>query len=214
MSLSLLWGLINGLQVVVYLMLFNIPIPANVLILNSVFYEIATFDLIPLDWLTDYIDDTFGHLDNNGQVYLSAQALEVGYNRTNPIINLILPIFLILASLTLYFILMSLTSCKIRQCGNLLGRIHQKIKRSMFWNGFIRLFNEEYITITLACMIKAYTLDFSNYYEAFLSAISIFGMVLAIVFPLLVTKFLWRLHAMDPDIMKVDTFKFKWGELT
>ena len=114
MSLSLLWGLINGLQVVVYLMLFNIPIPANVLILNSVFYEIATFDLIPLDWLTDYIDDTFGHLDNNGQVYLSAQALEVGYNRTNPIINLILPIFLILASLTLYFILMSLTSCKIR----------------------------------------------------------------------------------------------------
>ena len=46
-------------------MLFNIPIPGNVLILNKVFYEIATFDIIPLDWLEGYIDDTFGHLDNN-----------------------------------------------------------------------------------------------------------------------------------------------------
>ena len=56
-SLSMLWGLINGLQVLAYLMLFNIPIPANVLIVNAVFYEIATFDVIPLDWLTDYIDE-------------------------------------------------------------------------------------------------------------------------------------------------------------
>ena len=95
-----------------------------------------------------------------------------------------------------------------------MARIHEKMKRQMFWNGFIRLFNEEYMTITLACMIKAYTLDFSNYYEAFLSAIALLGMVLSIVFPLIVTKFLWRLHAMDPDIMRVDTFKFKWGELT
>ena len=84
----------------------------------------------------------------------------------------------------------------------------------MFWNGFIRLFNEEYMTITLACMIKAYTLDFSNYYETFLSIIALLGMALAIAFPLIVTKFLWRLHAQDPHIMRDDTFKSKWGELT
>ena len=50
-SLSLLWGLINGLQIVTFLLFFNIPIPANVLIVNEVLYEVANFDLIPLDWL-------------------------------------------------------------------------------------------------------------------------------------------------------------------
>ena len=53
-------------------MLLNIPIPANVLIVDSVFYEIATFDIIPLDWLTDYIDTLIGDLDKNKQVYLSS----------------------------------------------------------------------------------------------------------------------------------------------
>ena len=60
MSLSMMWGLINSLQIVAYLMLFNIPIPAHVLIVNKVFYEIATFDLIDLGWLEEYLDDWFG----------------------------------------------------------------------------------------------------------------------------------------------------------
>ena len=194
-------------------MLFNIPIPANVLILNNVFYEIATFDLIPLDWLTDYIDDTFGHLDNNGQVFLSAQALEVGYSRTNPIHNLIVPIFLIVTSLLVYSVTFCVSRFKITRFGNLIARLHERIKRAMFWNAYIRLFNEEYMTITIGCMIKAYTLDFSNYYEAFSSVISLLGLVFAIAFPIAATKFLWRLHTMNPDIMRIDTFKFKWGEL-
>ena len=55
-----------------YLMLFNIPIPANVFIVSSKIYEIATFDMIPLEWLTDYLDDAVGDNDNNKGVYLSA----------------------------------------------------------------------------------------------------------------------------------------------
>ena len=59
----MLWGLINSLQIVSYLMFFNIPIPANVLVVNKVLYEIATFDLVELDWLEEYFDDLVGELD-------------------------------------------------------------------------------------------------------------------------------------------------------
>ena len=85
--------------------------PANVLIVNKVFYEVATFDLIPLDWLTDYIDSWVGDLDKNKEVYLSAQAKEISYERTNPIINLILPLFMILVTVIILLLLKIMSFC-------------------------------------------------------------------------------------------------------
>ena len=61
----------------------------------------------------------------------------------------------------------------------------------MIWNGFIRLFSEEYIAISLAFIIKMQAYDFSNYYETFLTVLSLAGLVMVIAFPLFATKFLW-----------------------
>jgi hypothetical protein len=46
-SLSYLWGLINALQMIVYLPLFNINFPANMNMFNSILISVATFDIIP-----------------------------------------------------------------------------------------------------------------------------------------------------------------------
>jgi len=46
-SLSYLWGLINALQMIVYLPLFNINFPANINMFNSILISVATFDIIP-----------------------------------------------------------------------------------------------------------------------------------------------------------------------
>ena len=53
-SLSMLWGLVNGLMIIAYWPLLNILIPSNVLIVDQIFYTIATFDLIPMDWFKDW----------------------------------------------------------------------------------------------------------------------------------------------------------------
>ena len=121
-SLSMLWGLINGIQIIAFLMLFNIPIPANILIVDTVFYEIANFDLIEFDWVTDIIDNIFGDLDNNKEVFLSDNALENGYDRTNPIINLVLPLILTLGTL-LFISLLKLTSL----CSEKLQKVYRSV---------------------------------------------------------------------------------------
>ena len=121
-SLSMLWGLINGIQIIAFLMLFNIPIPANILIVDTVFYEIANFDLIEFDWVTDIIDNIFGELDNNKEVFLSDNALENGYDRTNPIINLVLPLILTLGTL-LFISLLKLTSL----CSEKLQKVYRSV---------------------------------------------------------------------------------------
>ena len=48
-SMSLIWGAINGLQLMVYLPLFWLHFPANSNTLNSSLIDIAQFDLLPTD---------------------------------------------------------------------------------------------------------------------------------------------------------------------
>ena len=192
MSLSMLWGLIHGIQVVAYLMLFNIPIPGNVLDITTVLYELATFDLIPEEWLPlgDIIDGLVGKWDNNKDVYLSAQAKESGYDRTNPIANLIWPIFMVACASVVVIFLKGLSMCSTR-----LKIGYDTVKDKLRWNACMRLFNEEYLTLSLACMIKVAALDFSNWYEAFSSVFAILLLLVAIVSPFVVTKWLWKMHA-------------------
>ena len=56
-SLSLLWGLINSLQLVTHFPLANVPYPDNAAIYFGALLELASFDLIPTDWAEDKIDD-------------------------------------------------------------------------------------------------------------------------------------------------------------
>ena len=75
MSLSMLWGMINGIQILAYYMLLNLPIPANVLLVEEILYEVATFDLIPLDFVVNFLDTQVGEYDNNKNITLGEQAI-------------------------------------------------------------------------------------------------------------------------------------------
>lgn len=46
-SLAYLWGLINCLQMIVYLPLFNVIFPGNINMVLSILINLATFDVIP-----------------------------------------------------------------------------------------------------------------------------------------------------------------------
>ena len=56
-------------------MLLNLSIPANVLIVKETLYEVANFDILPLDFVTDALDSMLGEYDNNRNVSLGAQAM-------------------------------------------------------------------------------------------------------------------------------------------
>lgn len=50
-SLSLLWTLINVMQILVCLPLVDVNYPANALIFDKIFSSIANFDIIPIGWM-------------------------------------------------------------------------------------------------------------------------------------------------------------------
>ena len=77
-------------------MLINISLPANLLGALELLYEVANFDMIPLEWITDFISNFYSEQDKNKHVYLGDQAEKSGdFDSSNPIVNSILPIFVV-----------------------------------------------------------------------------------------------------------------------
>ena len=143
----------------------------------------ATFDLIPpevADPMTDFIDSTFEDFENMNSVYLSESAYSVGYDRTNPIITLFMPILVMIIVFT------SLLLTKLLSyIGQRFKNIYLKLKKKIFHNMLIRFLTEEYLTLTLACLIKVYATDFSNFYEGGNTVFAYSILILTVLFPII-----------------------------
>ena len=57
-SLNYLWGLVNCLQIVAHLPMINVLMPANVQLLFQLVVKIATFDMLPVDGIMEWFDET------------------------------------------------------------------------------------------------------------------------------------------------------------
>ena len=82
------------------------------------------------------------------------------------------------------------------------------------WNAAFRLFNEEFITISLASLIKVYAFDLSNFFESFSSFFALLLLTSTILTPFFVTKWLWKMHAKGFDRLLDEKHRQKWGSLT
>lgn len=49
-SLSLLWGMINTVQIIIYMPLMNVDFPPNAVFFYSFITDIAQFNIIPASW--------------------------------------------------------------------------------------------------------------------------------------------------------------------
>ena len=58
--LSLLWGMINGMQIIALLPLANCDMPGNAHFLFNQIYTISTFNIINVDRITNYMSSLFG----------------------------------------------------------------------------------------------------------------------------------------------------------
>ena len=59
-SLSSLWGMLNGVAMIVYLPMFNLIFPSNFSMFNGSLITIVTFDMIPkIDDINAYFFTTY-----------------------------------------------------------------------------------------------------------------------------------------------------------
>lgn len=88
-SLDSLWSLVEGIQIVLHSLLINISIPQNALTFVTVFMNVASFNLLPTNLITDKI-----FLEQATDPY-SENFKALGYQSLSPIKNMGLLIFLV-----------------------------------------------------------------------------------------------------------------------
>ena len=66
-SLTLLWGLINSLQIVVHFPLLVIKYPENAQIASDMLYQMASLSLIPEDFKNDVLTSIFGESEETDE---------------------------------------------------------------------------------------------------------------------------------------------------
>ena len=91
--------------------LLNVIMPGNVSIVYDMIYLIATFDLIPMESVDEYVTVLLTDLDNSDQhARHETEETKDSFDTTNPFLNLSLEISIILAMAIIHFAVLGLAA--------------------------------------------------------------------------------------------------------
>ena len=107
-SLSLLWGLVNALQLTTSFPFSNIRYPTNAGTWFGVLQELASFNIVSTESLEELIDNEVDHGDNEfiAEQYLTSTMIEAGYDNADSINGSMLPLSFISVSLFLTLVVL------------------------------------------------------------------------------------------------------------
>ena len=197
-SLSLLWGLINALQLLTHFPFLNIHWPSNANSYYGALYELANLDMIPTDAIEERFDEEVG-VDSDededededsfeASDFLSDLTVEAGYDSSDIVSSNMLTYILLGAGVAIGIILLMMRLCcwKSRRIRSCLIKVHQ----SIFFNFFLRTTFETVLETSIICMITMHDFDFETGYKLANSSISIASIGGLVVFSLSIPIFL------------------------
>ena len=85
-----------------------------------------------------------------------------------------------------------------------------KLSKRLYPSALLRYGLEEYITISIAALIKLYALDFSSWFECLSSIFAIALIIVIVIVPFIIWKFLYKNH----EHIQEEEFKRNFGTLT
>ena len=160
-SLSQLWGMINGIQILVHMRVFNVWFPKNASIFTSSLIQVATFEIpiININSVREYIlqqeieDDDNGlpHIDGDANPMLSGLD-ELGYGDRH--MGSIMGTIYIIMIATTFAVLLMILMIPLRGKFETANKIHAKLSHALLWNFLIRLIFEACIELTFVMILN------------------------------------------------------------
>jgi len=189
-SLNYLWSMINCLQLLVYLPLFNVIFPANIQMVVSILISVATFDVVPMiDEIQDFLFNFVYTSEINERESYGWEAL--GFNTKNFTRNsgsmfLVVLIFIVMriceqVSLFLTnFSFFWIPIYKYFESGSII-----EIGGRFLLEGFIDLFTCALLNTEL---IAKMDIIFTNFSDAFVFVLAIIFFLILLAMPIIVAK--------------------------
>jgi hypothetical protein len=183
-AMSYLWGVVNCLQMIVYLPLFNLTFPANINIIIKLLVRAATFDLPFID---DFIDIVFKPIHTDDEIdKLGFQQL--GFETKNFIKNSG-SLFIFAA----FFFIIRIALAIIKRIAyynpNWISLYHYTKPGSTATAWFLRLCMQGYVELLIAAMLNMeltskIDLIFTNFSDAFCYLCGLFFFLALTILPI------------------------------
>lgn len=132
--------------------------------INAGMIEVANFELINLDWFTDWLyDDKLDEDDRVNQPF-NASWEECGYESLLVITNmgLLLWVFFLYTLLLVAFAMLVCLEKTVCCCCECIMRLRLKLQQKLIWNTFIRLFLEMYADMAITAFLNVHTADWDS----------------------------------------------------
>ena len=131
----------------------GIKFPANAMLINKAFIEIANFEVIP----SGEINDQLFYFPEVDPYSLNFEECGIDSLFFLPLMGLPLYIMLVHIALSIVYLVLALINHFLRlRC---LDKILMKMKSYLFWNGFLRLYMEIYQGLCVATVLNTYTAE-------------------------------------------------------
>ena len=145
-SLSQVWAMIEGLQVVCHMGLFKMKSPGNVNAFNEFFAELASFNVVD----TATVTNDFFYFPEMDAISLNFQNAGYDTNLLVPSLGTLFYIIVGQTSLVFVHMLLYLLAKAIPKTGVL----KNKVSAYLYWNGSIRFMMESYMDIVLFSLMN------------------------------------------------------------
>ena len=206
-SLNQFWSLINSQQIVIQLPLMDaIQFPANVMLVNKVFTDIANFEVIP----SDVINAELYVFPEEDPFNLNFQ--ECGVESKNFLLIMGFQLYIILGHMILAALYLVLYLANLKLKLKYLTKLNNYLSAYLFWNGLIRLFMEVYLGMALASVLSMYTVDWQSSFT-FVKISNASGLVCLIIIVSLPILVLIPFYCRRREHWKTIEFKDKYGAL-
>jgi len=197
-SLSLLWSMLNTLQLIVHLPLFSVVHPSNALYFYILLFGVANFT--PID-VSETTSKAFDFTPSEEAHTLNFRLL--GYESKNAIENLgnnFLVLLFAIGMIMLIFALEMIINSRFCRDSKLLKWILQALRKQFMFSFILRLVLETYLEICICVLINLKNLQKSTAGDRFATSTTAILSVIVIFLPPVLAVFctLYRNHLYDP----------------
>ena len=209
-SLNKLWSMLNSQQIVVQLPLMEgIKFPANASSMNEVFLDISNFEIISSEMINDELE--LFYLPEVDPYNLNF--LQCGYDTHFYLQTLGFPLYIMLGHFTLLILFILLTMCNTILRSPRISIVTNKLKKYLFWNGFIRLYMELYSGLALSSVLSIYS-NINDYDSPFRWVrVSFYASVASLVLLALLPIFFVIFYCIRRDKWSEQAFRNMYGAL-
>lgn len=205
-SLSLLWGMINALQIIANIPLLQVMMPANAKSFYTFIINIANFKIIDTDMITGYFVTKTDSSNNTDSSISNSNFESQGINSANIVENLG-PIFLVMLVGVLLAVVLVLLY--VFRKSKFVQLIYDEIYHMLFWNSSLRFVLEGYLNLMMSSLIQIQAgLSWDNFGNIVTSAYTIFIVVLSNITPASVSFYLNKNFAKFIDEKFVKRFEY------